>query len=58
MLVTRRVVDSDLAQQILAGDMLEVEGKKLIVITAAHGMTANDGITETKSRFWVGGMAL
>ena len=58
VLVTRRVVDSELAQQILAGDVLDIEGQRLIVITAAHAMTANDGITETTSRFWMGGMAL
>lgn len=58
VLVTRRVVDSDLAEQINAGDVLEVDGERLVVVTAAHSMVANDGITQTDSRFWLGGMAL
>lgn len=58
VLVVRRVVDSDLAEQIIAGDALEIDGQRLVVVTAAHQMQAKDGITETSSRFWVGGKAL
>lgn len=57
VLVTRRVVDSDLAEQINAGDMLDIDGERVLVITAAHSMQAKDGITETSTRLWVGGMA-
>lgn len=54
VLVTRRIVDSHLAQQINAGDILDVNGERLAVITAAHVMEAKDGITETSSKFWLG----
>lgn len=57
VLVTRRVVDGDLAQSTQAGDVIDVNGERLVVITAAHSMSANDGITQTSSRFWLGGMA-
>lgn len=56
VLVVRKVVDSDLAQQINAGDVLEINRQKYAVITAAHQMKAKDGITESASRFWVGGL--
>ena len=54
VLITRKVVDSQLAQQIRAGDMVDVAGKKLLVITAAHRFTTNQGIIDTGSRFWLG----
>ena len=56
VLVRRRTVDSDLAQQIQAGDMLQIGEEKCIVITAAHDWTYQQGIAETKSRFFVGGL--
>ena len=56
VLVVRKVVDSDLAQQVNAGDVLDINGKKVVVITAAHQMKAKDGLTESGSRFWVGGL--
>lgn len=56
VLVTRRIVDSDIAQQIRAGDVLSVNGERLAVITAAHAMQQKDGITETSSRFWMGSL--
>lgn len=54
VLITRKVADSQLAQQIRAGDMVSVAGKNLLVITAAHRFIANDGIIDTGSRFWLG----
>ena len=57
VLVVRRVVDSDLAQHIIAGDVVDVGGEKFVVITAAHEMRAKDAITETSSRFWVGNLS-
>lgn len=54
VLVIRRVVDADLAQEIQAGDVLEVNGEIMVVVTAAHLMQAKDGSTETSSRFWMG----
>lgn len=54
VLITRKVADSQLAQQIRAGDMVSVAGKNLLVITAAHRFLSNDGIIDTGSRFWLG----
>lgn len=57
VLVTRRIIDSDMAQQILAGDVIQVGEERFVVITAAHDWTAEQGIAATSSRFWVGGMS-
>lgn len=57
VLVVRRTVDADLAQQVQAGDVLDLNGIKMVVVTAVHTMEAKDGITETGSRFWMGGAA-
>jgi hypothetical protein len=57
VLVTRRLVESQLAEQINAGDILDVENEKLVVITAVHYAEANEGITESNSRFWVGSIS-
>lgn len=54
VLITRKIADSQLAQQIRAGDMVSVAGKNLLVITAAHRFLSNDGIIDTASRFWLG----
>lgn len=54
VLVTRKVVDSQSAQQILAGDIVTVGGHNLLVITAAHRSRQREGITDTTSRFWLG----
>lgn len=54
VLVTKRVIDSQMAQAIQAGDVIEVAGEKMVVITAAHSSQLNDGRTETASRFWTG----
>lgn len=56
VLVVRRTVDGDLAPQINAGDVLDINGERMVVVTAAHRMQAKDGATETNSRFWVGGL--
>lgn len=58
VLVTRRIIDSDLAQQIGAGDVLDINGTRMVVVTAAHEMRAEDGRTATSSRFWMGGASL
>lgn len=58
VLVTRRVVPSVLAEQINAGDLLRVNGANYAVITAAHWMEQNEGITETGSKFWVGDLSV
>ncbi len=57
VLVTRRIVDSHMAQQINAGDIILINKEKLVVITAAHVAQAKDGITETSSRFWIGSIS-
>jgi len=54
VLVTRKIVDSQLAQQILAGDIVTSGGRNLLVITAAHRFRQREGITDTASRFWLG----
>lgn len=54
VLVTRQVADSQLAQQILAGNIVTVGGQNLVVITAAHRFRQREGITDTASRFWLG----
>lgn len=54
VLITRKIADSQLAQQILAGDIVTVAGKNLLVITAAHRFRQREGITDTASRFWLG----
>lgn len=57
VLVVRRVADSDLAQHIAAGDVVDVDGERMVVITAAHEMKAKDAVTESGSRFWLGGLS-
>lgn len=57
VLVRRRVIDSQMAQQISAGDIITVGGVKQLVITAAHRFRDNSGITDTSSRFWVGDLS-
>lgn len=57
VLVTRRIVDSHMAQQIAAGDILQVNNERLVVITAAHVMEANNGLSETSSKFWLGSIS-
>lgn len=54
VLVVRRIVDSRLAEEINAGDVIEVAGERHVVITAAHSMEQSEGIMESASRFWVG----
>lgn len=54
VLVTRQIADSQLAQQILAGDIVTVGAQRLLVITAAHRFRQRQGITDSSSRFWLG----
>lgn len=53
-LVTKRLIDSDLAQQLNAGDVIEVKGEKMVIITAAHAMENVHGRTQSFSKFWCG----
>lgn len=57
VLVVQRIVPSDLAQHIQAGDLLRVAGKDYAVVTAGHGFFQKDGLTETNSKFWLGVMS-
>lgn len=57
VLVTDGIIESQLAEQIGAGDIISVMGAKKAVITAAHKMERMDGSIESKSRFWVGSVA-
>lgn len=54
VLVTRRIVRSTMAAEVVAGDCLEVAGKKMVVITGAHVYEQNEGQTESYSKLWVG----
>lgn len=56
VLVTRKIMDSSLCQQISAGDLLTVANEKLVVITAAHSMKAvgESGEIDSMSRLWLG----
>lgn len=57
VLVTRGEVDSQLAQTLQAGDVITANGVNMVIITAAHTFTQTEGITETNSKFWVGGLS-
>lgn len=57
VLMTSHKMDSDIAQHIVAGDLLVITGKPLVVITSANWFYNNEGITETSSRFWLGEIA-
>lgn len=57
VLVTRKILNSALCEQINAGDLLNIDGTKLVVITAAHAMDLREGVTESKSRLWLGAMS-
>ena len=57
VLVTRKVMNSDLCEQINAGDLLNIDGTKLVVITAAHAMELQEGTVSSKSRLWLGAMS-
>jgi len=54
VLVRNLTVDSQLCQQIQAGDVLRVVGRNYIVITAAHAERYNNGAMESQSRLWLG----
>ncbi|WP_313453331.1 hypothetical protein [Stutzerimonas nitrititolerans] len=57
VLVLRKIVPSAMCQEVIAGDVMSVEGENLVVMTAAHCFEQRDGITDTKSRLWLGAMA-
>lgn len=52
--VTENIMHSQMSQQIAAGDLLDVTGNKLVVITAAHQFLQREGITETTTKLWLG----
>ncbi|MCK2122110.1 hypothetical protein [Pseudomonas sp. PNPG3] len=54
VLVRSKTVDSTICQQILAGDVLQVAGENLIVITALHAFENLEGAQESRSRLWLG----
>lgn len=54
VLVRNHTVDSQLCQQIQAGDVLRVAGGNYVVITAAHAERYNNGAMESQSRLWLG----
>lgn len=54
VLVTKRVLDSQMAQQVQAGDVVMIGGVKQVVITAAHVFEGGEGIKQSNSRFWLG----
>jgi hypothetical protein len=53
VLVTRRVLNSNAAGNINAGDLIRIMDKNLVVVTAAHAFEQSDGATEARSRFWL-----
>lgn len=54
VLVRSKTVDSTICQQILAGDVLQVAGENLVVITALHAFENLEGSQESRSRLWLG----
>lgn len=54
VLVTRRIINSKLAEQIQAGDLIVCGGIKQIVITAAHGFEREEGSVDSWTRLWCG----
>jgi len=56
VLVRSKTVDSNICQHIQAGDVLQVAGENLIVITAAHAFESLEGAQESRSRLWLGSL--
>lgn len=57
VLVKRKVVPSAMCQEVVAGDVMNVGGELLVVMTAAHRYTQRDGTTESSSRLWLGALS-
>lgn len=57
VLVTRKIMDSQLCQQINAGDLVTVANEPLVVITAAHRMRLLEGEVDSMSRLWLGALS-
>lgn len=57
VLVRRKVIDSTMCQQVIAGDLMRVGTENLVVMTAAHAYEQRDGTTDSKSRLWLGAMS-
>lgn len=54
-LVNRKIWTTKLTPNILAGDIIEIEKEKFVVITAVHAMgKAGTGTESQLSRFWLG----
>lgn len=56
VLVRSKSVDSNICQHIQAGDVLQVSGENLIVITALHAFENLEGAQESRSRLWLGSL--
>jgi hypothetical protein len=55
VLLRRHIIDSQLAQEISAGDLLTVNGENVVVMTAAHFFDHSlEGAINSNSRFWCG----
>lgn len=57
-LVVQKKLTSQLAQDIVAGDVIEVMGERFVVVTSANVFTQEEGVTETNTLFWLGRASL
>lgn len=57
VLVLRKVVPAAMCQEVIAGDVMNIDGEKLVVMTSAHCFEQRDGTTDSKSRIWLGAMS-
>lgn len=57
VLVLRKVLPSAMCQEVIAGDLMNIDGEKLVVMTAAHCFQQRDGTTDSQSRIWLGAMS-
>ncbi|WP_085618866.1 MULTISPECIES: hypothetical protein [unclassified Pseudomonas] len=56
VLVRTKIVDSQQCQQIQAGQVVNVAGENLVVMTAAHAAVQKTGAMESSSRLWLGSL--
>lgn len=57
VLVQKHVLRTQLSEQVNAGDLLDINGRKLVVITATHFLERQEGDVEATSTFWLGEIA-
>lgn len=57
VLVTRKILPSAMCQEVIAGDLITIDGQNLVVMTAVHDFEQRDGITDSKSCLWLGAMS-